>query len=169
VLLLDEMLNRSRPWVKESLEALKASFSVVEFLPRNEWAMDHYYPVLAGVSPAPQAVLDRLLDEFWIRGEGLQAIAGSSWVTVAESSEAALALVRAGRAQEASALLAEVDRLRQPSGGYLTGWVLPERVSFPAAEESTYSAAAFVLADHLVGTGRPMSLIEGLLALEPGC
>lgn len=168
ILVLDELLARSRPRVKEALEALRASFGLAEFLPRSEWAMDHYYPVLAGVSSAPHAALDRLLEEFWIQDEGLQAIAGSRWVTVAESSEAALALMRSGRSEEARALLAAVSRLRQPSGGYLTGWVLPDRVSFPAAEESTYSAAAFVLADRLVSADRPMSLIEGLLTLEPG-
>jgi hypothetical protein len=168
ILVLDELLERSRPRVKEALEALRASFRCVEFLPRGEWAMDHYYPVLAGVSVAPHAALDALLARFWIEGEGLQAIAGSRWVTVAESSEAALAFVRAGRMAQARVLLAEVSRLRQPSGGYLTGWVLPDQVSFPAAEESTYSAAAFVLASYLARADRPMSLVDGLLALEPG-
>jgi hypothetical protein len=167
---LDTLVGRSRPRIKEATEALSLYVRDPHsrFLAKDAWAMDGYYPVLAGV--LDQAVARSRMDEFLIRhyvaGEGVQAIAGSGWVTTAETAEAAMALTRLGDLTHARQLLGDIAQLRCSNGGYLTGWVLPAKVSFPADEESAYSAAAVIIADYLASLGRPMGLIDGILARE---
>ena len=47
-------------------------------------------------------------------------------------------------------LLAWTRHLRADDGGYWTGCVHPDCVRFPAGQKSTYSAAAVILADHVL-------------------
>ncbi|MEX6429386.1 hypothetical protein [Ferrimicrobium acidiphilum] len=167
---VDALMGRNRPQIKESYGAL-ASFirdPASRFLAKDAWAMDAYYPVLAGVydEVTARARMRLFLEDHWIAGEGIQAIAESRWVTTAETAETAMALIRIGDLALARRLLGDIEQLRCPDGGYLTGWVLPQRVSFPADEESAYSAAAVVIAGYLLELGRPSGLIEGLLARE---
>jgi len=163
-------MGRNRPQVKEAAEALTSFIKdpASRFLAKDAWAMDGYYPVLAGVldEGAAHARMDRFLARHWIVGEGIQAIADSQWVTTAETAEAAMALLRLGEHGIARRLLDDIEALRCEDGGYLTGWVLPDRISFPAEEESAYSAAAVVIAHYLMRVGRPIGLVEGILAKE---
>jgi len=167
---LDALMGRNRPQVKEAAEALTSFIKdpASRFLAKDAWAMDGYYPVLAGVldEGAAHARMDRFLARHWIVGEGIQAIADSQWVTTAETAEAAMALLRLGEHGIARRLLDDIEALRCEDGGYLTGWVLPDRISFPAEEESAYSAAAVVIAHYLMRVGRPIGLVEGILAKE---
>ena len=169
-MVLDELVGRNRPELKEAHEALAGFLGDPgsEFLDKSEWAMDGYYPVLAGVfdQPGYASALRSFMARFYIEGEGIQAVASSNWITVAETSEVAMAEIRLGNLEAASRLLRDLGPLARPDGGFLTGWVLPERRSFPAGEVSSYSAAAYVIARFLLSQERPVGLIEGLLALE---
>lgn len=167
---LDTLMGRSRPRIKEAAAALNSYLGDPQsrFLEKDAWAMDGYYPVLAGVFGEIDAKrrMQKFLLGHHIIGDGIQAIADSGWVTAAETAETAMALVRIGELAMARQLLDEIEQLRCEDGGYLTGWVVPERVSFPSGEESAYSAAAVIIASYLVSLGRPTGLIEGILALE---
>ncbi len=124
------------------------------FADKSQFAMDWYYPALAGVlgqGPA-RARLAARLDEFVAPDRGVLCRADRRWVTTAETAECAVALFRVGWTDEAWALLATTGDLRCPDGSYRTGLVYPERSEFPVGERTTYSAAAVVLAaDVLTG------------------
>jgi hypothetical protein len=124
------------------------------FEDKSVFAMDWYYPVLGG-AVVGRAARERLR-EGWTRfvepGHGVRCRSDGGWVTAAESAECAIACLRAGEPGLARTVLAWSGELRRPSGAVLTGRVWPEGSTFPVEEETTYSAAAVVLAaDVLVG------------------
>ncbi|MGI9033910.1 MAG: prenyltransferase [Acidimicrobiales bacterium] len=126
------------------------------FLPKDRWAMDWYYPVLAGVvvGDAARSRLAEGHDRFVMGGLGVRCVADKDWVTAAETAECALAHLAAGEVATASLLLEWAHHLRSDDGSYFTGMVHPQRDLFPTGERSTYSAAAMTLAScALAGTG----------------
>ena len=134
------------------------------FAPKDRWAMDWYYPVLAGVLTGAEA-RDRLaskFDTFVHAGEGVRCVSNQDWVTTAETCECAMAHLRTGDRATASTLFEWSQRLREPDGSYLTGRAFPDNVSYPSSECSTYSAAAVLLAaDALAGDSPTSGLFVG--------
>ncbi|MGH9104002.1 MAG: prenyltransferase, partial [Acidimicrobiales bacterium] len=134
------------------------------FAPKDRWAMDWYYPVLAGVlrgAPARRRMVDRW-QAFVLEGLGVRCVSDRPWATAAETAECVLALDAAGMGDEARSLFAALAGFRQADGSYLTGLVHPQRRSFPGGERSTYSAAAVVLAATALGRrDRAASLFRG--------
>ena len=119
------------------------------FEPKHRWAMDWYYPVLAGAlrGDVATARLRAAWDRFVIGGEGVRCVDDHPWVTTGETAEAAISCVAAGLHEEAELLLRWVRQLRHADGSYWTGLHVPDRVHFPAGERTTYSTAAVLLAD----------------------
>jgi len=118
------------------------------FAPKNQFAMDWYYPVLAGVLPI-SAARQRLSDGFdrhVLDFRGVRCVSTNDWVTAAETAECALALVAVGWEERALDILAATRRHRRDDGAYWTGIAYPDEVTFPAAETSSYTAAAIILA-----------------------
>ena len=141
------------------------------FLPKDRWAMDWYYPVLAGVVTGAEARarLGAGWDRFVMDGLGVRCVADKPWVTAAETSECAIAHAAAGETGRAAGLLASTRHLRHPDGSYFTGMVHPDRVHFPGGERATYSAAAVVLAADALAVGSPAArLFAGRLPLPAG-
>jgi len=137
------------------------------FAPKQRWAMDWYYPVLSGAVVGEEA-RSRLLgrwDELVEPGLGVRCVADKFWVTAAETAECAMAAGRAGLASEASQLLSWTRHLRGPGGAYWTGCAHPECVRYPGGQRSTYSAAAVVIADHVL---RFRSSAASIFAALPG-
>ena len=136
------------------------------FLPKDRWAMDWYYPVLAGVvtGDAAMARLASARDRFVMDGLGVRCVADKDWVTAAETAECAMAHLAAGEVAIAGRLLDWIGYLRHPDGSWHTGMVHPQGDLFPAGERSTYSAAAVVLATHaLHGSGPLVPRLEPIL------
>lgn len=134
------------------------------FEPKPRHAMDWYYPVLTGaLEPGPGSErLDERWSEFVVEDRGVRCVSDRPWVTTAETAECALALMAVGRRDEAHRLLCWVQDQRTAGGAYTTGLVYPERASFPSGEQSTYSAAAVVLAaDALHGLSPAADLFLG--------
>ncbi len=134
------------------------------FLDKDVFAMDWYYPVLSGALPAAPA--RAVIAEGWpafVTAEGVRCRSDGRWVTTAETAEVALTLGALGDRTGAARLLRCVAPHRSAHGAYLTGVVYPEGVSFPSGEESTYSAAAVLLAIDLL-TGGPAT--EALFGAE---
>jgi hypothetical protein len=119
------------------------------FEPKHRWAMDWYYPVLAGVLSVDRSAqrMRAAWDRFVISGEGVRCVDDHPWVTTGETAETVIACVRAGLMDEAELLLRWVHQLRDTDGSYWTGLHVPDRVHFPAGERTTYSTAAVILAD----------------------
>jgi hypothetical protein len=126
------------------------------FAPKDEFAMDWYYPVLVGALE-PAAASSRIEErwaEFVIEERGVRCVLGRPWVTAAETAECAIALASIGHFERAARLLDWAGEHRCGDGSYTTGLVYPERVSYPPGECSSYTAAAVVLAeDALSGPG----------------
>lgn len=149
------------------------------FLDKSEYSMDWYYPVLAGAvrGAAGRAMLEARWAEFVEPGLGVRCVVTNPWVTGAETCELALALDALGDRARALAAFADAQHLRQPDGGYLTGYVVPDQVHWPA-EHTTFTTAAAVLAHDALslstdgaGVFRGTALVPDPepLALECGC
>ena len=123
------------------------------FAPKHRWAMDWYYPVLAGVIGGDEgrARLAERFDAFVMEGKGVRCVSDRPWVTAAETCEAMLAHLAVGETERARQLFEWAQTLREPDGKYWTGIVYPEEVHFPGEEQSTYTAAAVILAADALG------------------
>jgi hypothetical protein len=161
-----ERLGKERPeW---ELAAGRLGHAVAHharsFAPKHDYAMDWYYPVLAGAlaPPAARHRIETGWDRFVIDGRGVRCVASQDWVTAAETAECVLALDALGLEQLALELLAAGQGLRLADGSYWTGMVYPEELTFPAAERTTYTAAAMILAaDALSGATPASGLFRG--------
>ncbi len=124
------------------------------FAPKHRWAMDWYYPVLAGAiaGDAGRERLSHRLDAFVMEGWGVRCVSDRPWITAAETCECAMAHLAVGEEATARTLFTWAQRLRTEEDRYWTGIVLPDEVHFPGGEQSTYTASAIILAaDALAG------------------
>jgi hypothetical protein len=149
------------------------------FLDKSAFSMDWYYPVLGGAvrgQPGHDLIRSRW-EEFVVPGLGVRCVDTNPWVTAAETCELVMALEALGDRERAARLFSDVQHLRDPGGGYWTGYVYPDDVNWPA-EHTTYTAAAVLLAhDALTDTTPGADLARGTtlvadpvpLALECGC
>jgi hypothetical protein len=129
------------------------------FEPKDEFAMDWYYPVLAGalLGDAAERRIDAWWDAFVMEGLGVRCVSTGPWVTAAETAECALSLDAIGRSEQARLLLTWAQAHRCDDGSYLTGLVYPDEVTFPLGERTTYTAAAIVLAADALSDATPAS------------
>ena len=131
------------------------------FAPKDRFAMDWYYPVLAGILDGAEGrrrLRDRW-DDFVLEGWGVRCVADRDWVTPAETAECVLACLAAGLRDEAWQLFEWSQRQRDGDGSYWTGTVVPGENRFPAGEKAAYTAAAQLLAaDALTGSSRAAGL-----------
>ena len=127
------------------------------FAPKNEFAMDWYYPIFSGALRGPGA--ERRLEDGWERhvmeGYGVRCVSTNDWVTAAETAECVLTLDAMGLTSRALELFSCTRQHRRGDGAYWTGLAYPERVSFPAQEVSSYTAAAILLAADALCSGSP--------------
>ncbi|MHA6287102.1 prenyltransferase/squalene oxidase repeat-containing protein [Maricaulis sp. CAU 1757] len=114
---------------------------------RRRFAMDWYYPVLAGVV-APESGQARLYarwSEFVSPGLGCRCVSDEPWVTAAETAELALACLAARKPAQARELIANLAPLAARDGGYWMGWQFEEEIIWPQ-ERPAWTAGALVLA-----------------------
>jgi len=164
-----EQLGHERPdW---ELAAGRLAHAVAHrpeaFAPKVEFAMDWYYPVLAGALTGDAA--RRRIEESWstfvMEGRGVRCVSTGEWVTAAETAECVLALDALGMDEDAVRLFTWAQGLRNEDGSYWTGMVYPEEATYPPLERSSYTAAAMVLAADALSRTTPASGIfrgEGL-------
>lgn len=123
------------------------------FAPKHRWAMDWYYPVLCGIvtGEAGRERLEHRRDAFTTEGWGIRCVSDRPWITAAETCECAIAHLAVGDEARARQLFSWAQRLRTDGDRYWTGIVLPDEVNFPGGEQSTYTAAAVILAADALG------------------
>ena len=141
--------------------AMAVAGKPLTFAPKQRWAMDWYYPVLSGAVEADEGRrrLAGRWDEFVAEGLGVRCVADNFWVTAAETAECAMAVNRAGCPGDAETLLSWTQHLRADDGAYWTGCAHPQCVRFPGGQKSTYSAAAVIIADHVLGRRSPAAAV----------
>jgi hypothetical protein len=112
------------------------------------YAMGWYYPVLTGVSQGKQAQIqiDKEWQNFVIDGWGCKCTLDHTWVTIAETCELIMALIKIGDYSRAKKLLNWVLDQRDPDGGFWTGIKVPEKIIYPVGEKDTWTAASVILA-----------------------
>ena len=145
--------RQCKAWRESALRVANAVAGRPEaFAPKDRWAMDWYYPVLAGAvgGDAGRRRMRARWAELVVEGLGVRCVADKTWVTAAETAECAMAAARAGLKREGEQLLAWTRHLRDDDGSYWTGCVHPGCKRYPSGQKSTYSAAAVVIADHVL-------------------
>jgi hypothetical protein len=149
------------------------------FLDKSTFSMDWYYPVLGGAvrGESGRALLASRWSDFVVPGLGVRCVDTNPWVTGAETFELALALDALGDRDRAREMFAAAQHLRQPDGGYFTGYVYADSVTWPA-EHTTFTTAAALLAhDALAEVTAGSGIFRGTglvpdpepIALECGC
>lgn len=131
------------------------------FAPKHRWAMDWYYPVLCGAlsGDAGRERLAERLPTFLMDDKGIRCVSDRPWITAAETCECAIAHLAVGERDLALDLFRLAQEHRGEEGRYWTGFVYPGRNTFPAKEQSTYTAASVVLAaDALAGVSASSGL-----------
>ncbi|MDE3044025.1 MAG: prenyltransferase [Acidobacteriota bacterium] len=127
------------------------------FAPKNEFAMDWYYPIFSGALRGEGA--QRRLADGWERhvmeGLGVRCVSTNDWVTAAETAECVLTLDALGETTRALELFACTSRHRRDDGAYWTGLAYPGAETFPAGEVSSYTSAAVLLAADALTSGSP--------------
>ncbi|MEO9181541.1 MAG: prenyltransferase, partial [Acidimicrobiales bacterium] len=148
------------------------------FAPKNEFAMDWYYPIFSGALYGQAG--EKRINEGWERhvmdGYGVRCVSTSDWVTAAETAECVLALDALGLTGRALDLFSYTRRHRRDDGAYWTGIAYPSEVTFPDRETTSYTSAAIILAaDALTSSSNAASLFRhdslplALDLAEPGC
>jgi hypothetical protein len=137
----------------------------------GRYSMDWYYPVLAGALRG-HAGRERLLDPtlaaaFIEDGVGCRCVRDQPWYTVAETCELVLALDALGQRDRARRMLSWTRSQRQTNGAYWTGATHPEGIVFPEGEQTTWTAAAVILAhDAVQGESATSSFFRELDPLD---
>lgn len=145
-----ELLGHDRPdWELSAARLGHVVAHVPEaFAPKHRWAMDWYYPVLSGAVRG-DAATERMAarwETFIMDGHGVRCVSDRPWITVAETCECAIACAAMGDTERAHELFTWAQQYRVEGGRYWTGTVYPDGTHFPDGEQSTYTAAAVVLA-----------------------
>jgi hypothetical protein len=160
---IGEHLGQERPdW---ELSAARLSNTIAHhpeaFAPKHRWAMDWYYPVLAGVisGDAGRARLAERRDTFFMDGKGVRCVSDRPWITAAETCECMMAYLSVGDRETALMLFEWAQHLRDDDDRYWTGIVYPEQVHFPGGEKSTYTAAAVILAADALAQSTPAAAL----------
>ncbi len=119
--------------------------------PKREFAMDWYYPVLAGALPraAARVRIAASWRRFVMRAWGCRCVSDEPWVTAAETAELAIALAAAGAPGVARRMLAMLARMQAPGGDHWMGWQITLDAPWPE-ERPAWTAGAVLLADDVV-------------------
>ncbi|MDH5671535.1 MAG: hypothetical protein OEZ06_05250 [Myxococcales bacterium] len=157
-----ERLGHHRPGLVRAREKLSrvirnqpAVFSDTD-LPEKpgRHSMDWYYPVLGGAlrgAEGRRRLLDASLTAAFIQeGAGCRCVKDQPWYTVAETCELVLALHASGLTQRAREILSWTRWQRTDNGAYWTGTTFPACEIFPDGEQTTWTAAAVLLAHDAV-------------------
>lgn len=138
-------------------------------LDRSGFAMDWYYPSLAGLITGQDAI-DRIArgwDKFFVAGRGCRCVAHEPWVTVAETAELALALLAVGDRALAETALNSVLPYTDGNGAFWMGWQFAADIHWPTELPSWTQAAVLLAADALHGEDAASQLLVRHAACIP--
>ncbi|MFO7589432.1 MAG: prenyltransferase [Acidimicrobiia bacterium] len=166
-----ERLGHERPDWELSLGRLAIAIAhrPEQFLDKDRWAMDWYYPILGGTlrGESAHARVASKWETFVVEGRGVRCVSDRPWVTAAETCELVLALDAIGADDLARDLFTWVQFLRHDDGGYWTGMNFDDDrfhadgELYPVEQPTWNSAAVVLAANALGGTGPTSGLFRG--------
>ena len=115
---------------------------------KSRYSMDWYYPILCGIYDDKKSIKDieTKWSKFIVDDMGCKCVEEEPWVTVAESSELVVALVKIGLREEALKIFNSLHQWRDKQDGlYWTGYVYKDKKFWPV-EKPTWTAGAVLLA-----------------------
>ena len=115
---------------------------------KSRYSMDWYYPILCGIYDDKKSIKDieTKWSKFIVDDMGCKCVEEEPWVTVAESSELVMALVKIGLREEALKIFNSLHQWRDTQDGlYWTGYVYKDKKFWPV-EKPTWTAGAVLLA-----------------------
>lgn len=135
----------------------------------ERFAMDWYYPVLAGAfdkAAAHQRIADKW-SVFVDGSRGCRCVSDEPWVTIAETAELAIALLSIGDVERATDLFDTLMRYRDDRGVFWMGWQSEEAIFWPQEQPSWTQAAVILAADALNRYGQGGNLLTRKASLKP--
>ena len=115
---------------------------------KSRYSMDWYYPILCGIFDDKKSTKDieTQWSKFIVDEMGCKCVEEEPWVTVAESSELVVALVKIGLREDALKIFNSLHQWRDARDGlYWTGYVYKDKKFWPV-EKPTWTAGAVLLA-----------------------
>jgi hypothetical protein len=115
---------------------------------KSRYSLDWYYPILCGIYDDKKSIKDieTKWSKFIVDDMGCKCVEEEPWVTVAESSELVVALVKIGLREEALKIFNSLHQWRDTQDGlYWTGYVYKDKKFWPV-EKPTWTAGAVLLA-----------------------
>jgi hypothetical protein len=151
-----EILGRPRPDWAAAQERLARAIRFKPYLfnmTKSRFAMDWFYPVLAGVVTGAEAQrrIERGWKKFVVEGHGVRCVSDQPWVTVAETAELVLALAGMGSPEPAGVVFGWLADRRFEDGTYWAGFTVPELVVWPEEKLTWTNAGVLLAADALFG------------------
>ena len=111
---IDSSMDRLKNSINNNTERYDRSWES-----KSRYSMDWYYPVLCGVYDNDKSIkqIQNKWSEFIVEGKGCKCVKEEPWVTVAESSELVVALVKIGLTNEAEELFESLHQWRDNEDG----------------------------------------------------
>jgi hypothetical protein len=120
---------------------------------KARFSMDWYYPVLSGAltGAAAERRIERGWKKFVAEGLGVRCVSDQPWVTIAETSELALALAAMGRRDQARIVFGWISERRFEDGSFWAGFTFPDLTVWPEERLTWTNAGALMAADAVFG------------------
>jgi hypothetical protein len=155
-LAIASVLGQPRPDWQAALQRLG---DAIRFKPqlfnmtKSRFSMDWFYPVLAGAVTGVEAQrrIERGWRKFVVEGLGVRCVSDRPWVTLAETSELALALAGMGSLEKARIVFGWISDRRCEDGSYWAGFTFPDMTIWPEDRITWTNAGVLIAADALFG------------------
>ena len=114
---------------------------------RSRFSMDSYYPVLSGVLDISEETkyIKQTLEKFYVSDLGIKCVSDQPWVTVAETCEFVIALMKVGEKVLAIKFLTDIIQISDENMIPYMGWQYKEKIFWPE-EQPNWTAGAEILA-----------------------
>jgi hypothetical protein len=155
-LAIAQVLGRRRPNWQSALERLGHAIRSKPHLfnmTKSRFAMDWFYPVLAGAVTGAEARgrIERGWKKFVVEGLGVRCVSDQPWIAVAETSELALALAGLGNLEQARIVFHWIGNRRFEDGSYWAGFTFPAMTIWPEDRIAWTNAGVLIAADAIYG------------------
>lgn len=153
-LAVSRLLGYARPSWQDGLKKLENAilYKPHRFnMTKSRYSMDWYYPVLCGAVTGTRARerIDRHWKRYVIDGQGVRCVFDAPWITIAETSELALALVAMGDLPLARVVFNWIGDKRYEDGTYWAGYTFPDMTVWPGDKLTWTNAVVLMAADAL--------------------